>query len=80
MPSHRALVGVLAAGAALFVKVRQPVQLGKAVGVIDRHHMHLHLAEAPGQGHLRGRVQVERREDQHLVAQEGLVQRVEGLR
>ena len=42
--------------------------------------MHLHLAEAPREGHLRGRRQVERREDPQLVAQQGRVLRGKGLR
>jgi hypothetical protein len=47
------------------------------VGVVHRHDVHLHLAEASGERHLRGRRQVERREQQHLVAKERGVKRGE---
>ena len=49
-----------------------------AVGVVHRHDVHLHLAEAACERDLRGRRQVVRREQQHLVAQESGVERGEG--
>ena len=58
---------------AVFVEVREPVELRVAVGVILVHHVDLHFAEAPGKGDLARRRQILRREQQHLVAQEGLV-------
>ena len=77
VPSQRALVRVLAVGLACLIKVRQPVQLRVAVSVVLRHHMHLQLAKAASQGHLRCGRQVLRREPQHLVAQKGLKNRRE---
>ena len=74
VPVQRPLVGVLAVGLAVGVEVGEPVQLGKAVGVVHRHHVHLHLAELARERDLRRRRQVVRREDEHLVAQEGVVE------
>ena len=57
VPVQRALVGMLAVGLAVGVEVRQPVQLREAVGVVHRHHVHLHLAELPRERDLRRRRQ-----------------------
>ncbi len=43
------------------------------------HDVDLHFAEAAGEGHLARRRHVLRRKQQHLVAQERLVDRVEEL-
>ena len=41
------LSGCLPFGLAVLVEVREPVELGIAVGVILVHHVDLHLAELP---------------------------------
>ena len=73
------LSGMLAVRLAVLVQVRQPVELGKAVGVILVHDVDLHFAEAAREGHLARRRHVLRRKQQHLVAQERLVDRAEEL-
>ena len=77
MPGEGALVGVVAARPAALVEVGQAVELRETVGVVLVHDVDLHFAEAPGEGDLAGRRQVQRREDEHLVAQKGLVQAAE---
>ena len=79
MPRERALVRMAAARLAVLVEVREPVELRVAVGVVLVHHVDLHFAEAPGEGDLPPRRQVLRREQQHLVAQERLVQAAKHL-
>ena len=71
------LSGCLPSGLPVGVEVRQPVELGEAVGVVHRHHVHLHLAELARERDLRRRRQLVRREDEHLVAQEGVVEGAE---
>ena len=80
MPGERALVGMASVRIAVLVEIRQPVQLGKAVGVIHGHHVHLNFAELPRERDLRRRRQLLRREDQHLVAQEGVVEGAKDVR
>ena len=79
VPRERALVRVVAGRLAVRVEVREPVELRVAVGVVLVHHVDLHFAEAPREGDLPRRRHILRREEQHLVAQEGLVHGAEDL-
>jgi hypothetical protein len=73
VPCERALVRVPAVRLAVLIEVGEPVELGVAVRVVLVHHVDLHLAESARKGDLALRRHVLRREQQDLVAQEGLV-------
>ena len=65
--------------APLIVEVGEPVQLRKSIGVILVHHVYLHFAESAGELDLPAGREVLWREQQHLIAQVGPIDRVENF-
>src|SRR5713101_9990148 len=65
--------------APLIVEIGEAVELWKAIGVILVHDMYLHFAESPGKLDLSAGREVLRREQQYLIAQVGLIDRVENF-
>ena len=80
MPGERAAVGMAPGRPPLRVRVGKAIQLGKAVGVILIHHVHLNLAEAARDRHLCRRRDFVPAEEQQLMCEQGLVQRADRQR
>src|ERR1019366_9673930 len=79
VPMKRSLVRMLAIRAPLIIEIGESVQLGKTISVILAHHVNLHFAETPGEADLSVGRKLLRWEQQHLIAQERLVERVENI-
>ena len=61
----------------MLVEVRETIQLRIAVGVVLAHDVDLHFAEVAREGDLSAGRNILRRKEQHLVAQERLIDRAE---
>jgi len=70
---------MLARRVAFLVEIGEPIQLRMAVGVILGHDVDLHLAEVPRESDLLAGRNVLRGKEQHLIAQERLIDRAEEL-
>jgi len=60
--------------------LERAVKLRKAVGVVHRHQVNLHVAEVARECDLRRRRHVLRRKEQHLVAEKRVVNRAKHVR
>ena len=79
VPVQRAAIRMVSVRISIRVEIRETIKLGKTVGVILAHHVNLHWAETTRECDLpRGR-NLLRTEQQHLMAQKRLIDRIEDL-